>query len=46
MANEKRGNPLDYFKGVGRELKRVRWPSRDQYLSSMAVVLVITILAG
>ena len=46
MANEKRGNPLDYFRGVGRELKRVRWPSRDQYLSSMAVVLVITILAG
>ena len=43
---ERRGNPITYFRGVGRELKRVRWPEKKTYFSSVGVVLVIAIIAG
>ena len=43
MSNK---NPINYFKGVGREAKRVRWPKKDQLLPSIAVVLCIVIFAA
>ena len=39
-------NPINYFKGVGRELKRVRWPERKTYFLTLAVILIITVVAG
>ena len=41
-----KSNPITYFKGVGRELKRVRWPERKQYFVTLGVILIITVLAG
>jgi len=36
----------NYFKGVGQEVRRIRWPKKKQLWSSVAVVCVITIFAG
>ncbi len=41
-----RRSPINYFKGVGRELKRVRWPERKTYFVTLGVILIITIVAG
>ena len=35
-----------YFKGVFKEGKRIKWPKKDVFLSSLAVVLCITIFAA
>lgn len=35
-----------YFRGVGEEAKRVRWPSPKQLWKSVAVVLVISIITA
>lgn len=43
---EKKRNPINYFRGVSREMKRVRWPSKEVFLSSIGVVLCITIFAS
>jgi preprotein translocase SecE subunit len=39
-------NPVNYFKGVAREAKRVRWPKKEEFLPSVAVVIVITVFAA
>jgi preprotein translocase SecE subunit len=39
-------NPLNYFKGVYREGKRVRWPDRQSLVTTIGIVLIITIFAG
>lgn len=44
MSSKK--NPINYFKGVGREAKRVKWPTRETFLPAIAVVLCITIFAS
>lgn len=35
---------FDFFKDCGNELKRVTWPTRDDVVSSVKVVLVSTII--
>ena len=35
-----------YFKGVFREMKRVKWPDKDRFLPAVSVVLCITIFAA
>ncbi len=40
------GTPITYFKGVSREAKRVRWPDRSSFLTTIGVVLLITVIAG
>ena len=35
-----------YFKGVFKEGKRIKWPKKDVFLPSLAVVLCITIFAS
>lgn len=37
---------VGYFRGVGQEAKRVRWPKSKELLGAILVVLVITIIAG
>ncbi len=37
---------LRYFKGVGRETRRIRWPERETFIPSMIVVICIAIFAG
>lgn len=37
---------LGYFKGVGAEMKRIRWPKKEQLIPSIIVVICITIFAG
>lgn len=39
-------NPINYFKGVVREAKRVRWPKKEQFLPAISIVLCITIFAA
>lgn len=41
-----KGNPITYFKGVGREAKRVRWPKRETFLPAIGVVIAITVFAA
>ncbi len=41
-----KGTPITYFKGVAREAKRIRWPKKEIFLSSIAVVICISIFAG
>lgn len=41
-----KGNPITYFKGVGREAKRIRWPKREVFLPAIGVVIAITIFAS
>lgn len=35
-----------YFKGVGRETKRIKWPTRETFIPALIVVVIITIFAG
>lgn len=37
---------LRYFKGVGREARRIRWPERETFIPSIIVVICIAIFAG
>lgn len=37
---------LRYFKGVGRETRRIRWPERETFIPSIIVVICIAIFAG
>ena len=37
---------FDFFKGVIREIKRVRWPKRDVLIPSITVVVVIVVIFG
>lgn len=36
----------NYFKGVFREGKRVRWPKKDIFFPAVAVVICITLFAA
>ncbi len=36
----------NYFKGVFREGKRVRWPKKDVFFPAVAVVICITLFAA
>lgn len=40
------GKMKRYFKGVGIEAKRVRWPKKNDLWISIVVVLVITVFAA
>jgi preprotein translocase subunit SecE len=40
------GRILDYFQGVGAELDKVAWPTREQVISLFRVVLVVTVAAA
>ena len=37
---------IGYFKGVGREAKRIKWPKKEAFLASIAVVIGITVFAA
>jgi len=36
----------NYFKGVGSEARRVRWPQKKVLWNAVAVVTIITVFAG
>jgi len=36
----------NYFKGVGLEARRIRWPKRKQLWQSVGVVCVITVVSA
>jgi preprotein translocase SecE subunit len=38
--------PIKYLKEVGREAKRIRWPSREQLWPSIGVVIVIAVFVA
>ena len=40
------GSPVTYFAGVGREAKRIRWPKKDQFLPSIAIVIAVAVFAA
>lgn len=40
------GQVVDYFQGVGAELDKVAWPSREQVLGLFRVVLLVTVVAA
>ena len=40
------GRILDYFQGVGAELDKVAWPTREQVISLFRVVLLVTVAAA
>jgi len=40
------GKIIRYFKGVGKEMKRVRWPKKDVFVPAIVTVLVITAFAA
>lgn len=35
-----------YFKGVWKEMKRIKWPSKEKFVPSIIVVICITVFAG
>ena len=37
---------LGYFKGVGQEARRIKWPKRNELFTAIAVVLIITAFAA
>ncbi len=37
---------LGYFKGVGSEIKRIKWPKKEQLVPAIVVVIIITVFAG
>lgn len=37
---------LRYFKGVGREAKRIKWPESNKFISAIIVVVIIAVFAG
>jgi len=39
-------SPINYFKGVGREAKRIKWPRKDQLFPTIGVVICITVFAS
>jgi preprotein translocase, SecE subunit, bacterial len=40
------GRIIRYFKGVGKEAKRIRWPKKDVFLPAIITVVVITAFAA
>jgi preprotein translocase SecE subunit len=38
--------PVKYMKEVVREGKRVRWPKKDKFWSTVAVVVIISVFAA
>lgn len=38
--------PGKYFKEVGKEAKRVRWPKREQLIPMIVVVIAISLFAA
>jgi preprotein translocase SecE subunit len=39
-------SPIKYFKEVGSQMKRVRWPKFSTFISSFSVILVIIVIAS
>ncbi len=37
---------IRYFKGVGREAKRIKWPQSETLIPAIIVVICITFFAG
>lgn len=37
---------IGYFKGVGKETRRIRWPERSVLIPSIIVVVSITVFAA
>ena len=37
---------MNYFKGVGKESKRIKWPKWDAFLPAIITVLCITAFAA
>jgi len=37
---------LNYFKGVGKEIKRIKWPKFDAFLPAIITVLCIATFAA
>ena len=40
------GKASRYFKGVKKEVKRVRWPKKEEFFSTIATVLIISVIAA
>lgn len=39
-------SPVQYFREVAQEIKKVSWPSREQTITMTALVVGVTIVVG
>ena len=39
-------SPIKYFKEVGAQMKKVKWPSFSTFINAFAVILIIGIIAA
>jgi preprotein translocase subunit SecE len=46
MAETTRSNPLDFFRDVGEQVRKVTWPDRDQLRSSTGVVALFVLVVA
>ncbi|HYH83691.1 MAG TPA: preprotein translocase subunit SecE [Longimicrobium sp.] len=46
MAETTRSNPLDFFREVGEQIRKVTWPDRDQLRSSTGVVALFVFVVA
>lgn len=40
------GKASRYFKGVGKEMKRVRWPKSDEFIAAIVTVILVSVFAA
>ncbi len=46
MAETTRSNPLDFFREVGEQVRKVTWPDWGQLRSSTGVIVVFVLAVG
>lgn len=46
MAETTRSTPLDFFREVAEQLRKVTWPDRDQLKSSTGVIAVFVLVVA
>lgn len=39
-------SPIKYFKEVGQQMKKVKWPSFNTFIASFSVILLIIVIAS
>ena len=39
-------SPIKYFKEVGAQMKKVKWPSFSTFINAFAVILIIIVVAS
>ena len=39
-------SPIKYFKEVGSQMKKVKWPSFSTFINAFSVILIIIVIAS